>query len=100
MLFATANPGGASGFPPISRDGRLVGNRRGMRVCSAPARAGSGANRSRDATISYPLRAADALQLAAALIWCNRHPRGKTFISGDERLLEAAEKEGFNVIRM
>jgi predicted nucleic acid-binding protein len=49
---------------------------------------------------SYPLRAADALQLAAALVWCNRYPRGKTFISGDERLLEAAEKEGFNVIRM
>jgi hypothetical protein len=48
----------------------------------------------------HPLRAADALQLAAALIWCNRHPRGKVFISGDEKLLEAAEKEGFNVVRL
>ena len=48
----------------------------------------------------HPLRAADALQLSAALIWCNRHPRGKTFISDDGKLLEAAEKEGFNVIRM
>ena len=49
---------------------------------------------------SHPLRAADSLQLAAALIWCNRHPRGKTFVSSDEKLLEAAEKEGFNIIRM
>src|SRR5215813_6147427 len=49
---------------------------------------------------SHPLRAADSLQLAAALTWCNRHPRGKTFVSGDEKLLEAAEKEGFNIVRM
>src|SRR5215468_12781473 len=49
---------------------------------------------------SHQLRAADSLQLAAALIWCNRHPRGKTFVSGVEKLLEAAEKEGFNVIRI
>src|SRR5215475_6340004 len=49
---------------------------------------------------AHPLRAADSLQLAAALIWCNRQPRGKTFVSGDDKLLEAAEKEGFNVIRM
>jgi hypothetical protein len=46
------------------------------------------------------LRAADALQLAAALIWCNHYPRGRTFISGDERLLEAAEREGFDVIKI
>ena len=49
---------------------------------------------------AYPLRAADALQLAAALTWCNRYPRGKTFISGDDRLLEAAEKEGFDIIKV
>jgi hypothetical protein len=49
---------------------------------------------------SHPLRAADSLQLAAALIWCNRHPRGKAFVGGDEKLLDAAEKEGFNVIRV
>jgi hypothetical protein len=48
----------------------------------------------------HPLRAADSLQLSAALIWCNRHPHGKVFISDDTKLLEAAEKEGFNVIRM
>src|SRR5262249_10800590 len=48
----------------------------------------------------HPLRAADSLQLAAALIWCNRHPRGRSFVSGDENLLEAAEKEGFAGIKL
>jgi hypothetical protein len=53
---------------------------------------------SKDRRPHKPLRAADVLQFAAALIWRNRHPRGKAFISGDERLLEAAEKEGFSVV--
>jgi len=48
----------------------------------------------------HTLRAADALQLSAALIWCNRQPHGRNFICDDTKLLEAAEKEGFNVIRM
>jgi hypothetical protein len=30
----------------------------------------------------------------------NHHPRGKTFICDDARLLEAAEKEGFDIVRM
>ncbi len=48
----------------------------------------------------HPLCAADSLQLSAALIWSNHNPRGKTFICDDTKLIEAAEKEGFNVIRM
>jgi uncharacterized protein len=48
----------------------------------------------------HPLRAADAWQLSAAMIWCNRNPRGRIFICDDVKLREAAEKEGFNVIRM
>jgi hypothetical protein len=48
----------------------------------------------------HPLRAADSLQLSAALTWCNHNPHGKMFISDDTKLLEAAEKEGFDVIRM
>lgn len=48
----------------------------------------------------HGLRAADALQLAAAIAWCNSYPKGKTFISGDDRLLDAAEMEGFTVIRL
>jgi len=48
----------------------------------------------------HPLRAADSLQLAAALTWCNHHTRGRAFICDDAALREAAEKEGFTTIRM
>lgn len=48
----------------------------------------------------HKLRAADALQLAAALVWCSNQPRGRHFIGADDRLAEAAEIEGFNVIRL
>ena len=43
----------------------------------------------------HPLRAADALQLAAALAASERDPPSLEFVSLDERLLEAASKEGF-----
>jgi predicted nucleic acid-binding protein len=47
----------------------------------------------------FPLRAADALQLAAAFVWTSGHPRGRAFISGDVQLLDAAEQLGFLAIR-
>jgi predicted nucleic acid-binding protein len=47
----------------------------------------------------FPLRAADALQLASAWAWCQGHPTGRAFISGDARLLDAARQLGFNVIQ-
>ena len=47
---------------------------------------------------SHPLTAADALQLAAALVLANERPRGRVFITADERLAEAATAEGFEVI--
>ena len=43
----------------------------------------------------HPLRAADALQLAAALIWCEEQPHGEGFVTLDVRLAEAAAAEGF-----
>jgi hypothetical protein len=46
----------------------------------------------------HPLRAADALQLAAALLWCRDHPGGRDFVCLDERLRTAAVLEGFNVL--
>ena len=46
----------------------------------------------------YPLRAADALQLAAALLWARDHPAGKDFVCLDERLRAAAVIEGFQVL--
>jgi hypothetical protein len=48
----------------------------------------------------FPLRAADALQLASAWSWCQGHPHGRPFISGDVQLLNAAQELGFNSIRV
>lgn len=46
----------------------------------------------------HPLRAMDALQLAAALIATEHHPVGVDFVCYDERLAMAARREGFKVI--
>lgn len=46
----------------------------------------------------HPLRAADALQLAAAFIAAERRPPSLELITLDERLNSAARKEGFVVI--
>ncbi len=43
----------------------------------------------------FPLKAADAQQLAAALTWCMGRPKGRVFISGDSQLLDAARQLGF-----
>jgi predicted nucleic acid-binding protein len=43
----------------------------------------------------HPLRAADALQLAAALVWVQGQPFGQHFVCLDRRLREAAHREGF-----
>jgi predicted nucleic acid-binding protein len=48
----------------------------------------------------YALRASDSLQLAAALTWCQRQPAQRRFISGDQRLCEAAKAAGFVVIAL
>ena len=45
----------------------------------------------------HPLRAADALQLAAALVWCEEQPHGEGFVSLDGRLRDAGAREGFVV---
>jgi len=46
----------------------------------------------------HPLRAADALQLAAALIWSQGDPVRHGFVCLDQRLREAARREGFTVL--
>ena len=46
----------------------------------------------------YHLRAADALQLAAALVWCREQPYGFDFVCVDARLSLAAAREGFRVL--
>jgi predicted nucleic acid-binding protein len=45
----------------------------------------------------YPLRAADALQLAAALAWCEGKPQDRVFSTFDKRLREAAGSAGFSL---
>ena len=46
----------------------------------------------------HPLRAADALQLAAALVWCQGDPLQHGFVCLDQRLRVAARREGFTVL--
>jgi predicted nucleic acid-binding protein len=43
----------------------------------------------------HPLRAADSLQLTAALVWAGKNPKGHRFVCLDKRLRSAAMKEGF-----
>ena len=44
----------------------------------------------------YDVHAADSLQLAAALEWCEGNPRGEVFITIDNRLRDAALLCGFD----
>ena len=46
----------------------------------------------------HPLRAADALQLAAAFIAAEQRPSSLEMLTLDDRLANAARKEGFAVI--
>jgi len=46
----------------------------------------------------HPLRAADALQLAAGLIWCRNQTAGAEFVCLDEHLRDAALAEGFTIL--
>jgi predicted nucleic acid-binding protein len=45
----------------------------------------------------HSLTAADAFQLAAALQWCQRETQDMSFVTFDDRLSDAAHKEGFTV---
>jgi predicted nucleic acid-binding protein len=47
---------------------------------------------------THPLRAADALQLAAALVAAEELPAGLAFVTLDRQQAEAAEREGFAVL--
>jgi uncharacterized protein len=47
----------------------------------------------------HPLRAADALQLAAAIVASEHDTQSLAFVCLDDRLGEAAAREGFPVVR-
>ena len=46
----------------------------------------------------HPLRAADALQLGAALVAADHRPQAWEFVCLDARLAAAAEREGFGIV--
>jgi predicted nucleic acid-binding protein len=46
----------------------------------------------------YALRAADAFQLGAAMVYCRNHPRDRWFVCFDQRLRTAADVAGFTVL--
>jgi len=46
----------------------------------------------------HPLRAADAFQLAAALLWAQENPQGLEIVCLDQNLREAGHKEGFALL--
>ncbi len=47
---------------------------------------------------THNLSAANGLQLAAALTWSGESPEGHELVTLDQRLHEAAEREGFTVV--
>jgi predicted nucleic acid-binding protein len=55
-------------------------------------------NRAERLFAQHDLRAADALQLAAALVLWRDRPRGHAFVTGDGALARAASAEGFQVL--
>jgi predicted nucleic acid-binding protein len=46
----------------------------------------------------FRVRAADALQLAAALVWCKQKPSGRLFVCNDDKLSTAAVQSGFDTV--
>ena len=50
------------------------------------------------ALVLHPLSAANALQLAAGLLWANGRPAHHDFVCLDQRLRDAAQAEGFRVL--
>ena len=46
----------------------------------------------------YRLRTLDALQIAAALAWCQENPRHRPFVCRDRLLLDVASRAGFDVV--
>jgi hypothetical protein len=47
---------------------------------------------------SRPLKSTDALQLAAAFVWCAGQTRNREFVCLDRQLRTAAQNVGFTVI--
>lgn len=84
----------------ISHDQFLIGKRIAMEIAESWISVGpteSIAGAACSMLELYPLRAADALQLASALAWCEGKPKGNVFLTFDQRLREAAGLAGFTL---
>lgn len=97
----------ASAVERRSREGRLDGDGRARALSTLAALAirwteitavSAVRERAYRLLATHALRAADAVQLAAALVAAGDRPRDHEFIALDVRLREAAQREGFNVI--
>jgi predicted nucleic acid-binding protein len=55
-------------------------------------------SRARRLLETHPLSAADALHLAAALLLTEEQPARASFVTFDDRLADAADREGFSVL--
>jgi hypothetical protein len=71
-------------------------SRRRSAVSKSSARTSSLREAAGRALAVHPLRAADALQLAAALVWSDG-AIGESFVCLDAALRDAARREGFDV---
>jgi len=48
----------------------------------------------------HDLRAADSVQLAAALTWCQQRSDKRPFVCDDQRLSKAAAEAGFSILQL
>lgn len=83
-----------------AEEARILGGLESIRSSSHEIQAGEELRRIAHRLLRvHPLRAADALQLAAALTWAGSPPfEGAQFVTLDDRLAEAAGLEGFVVL--
>lgn len=68
-----------------------------MRACNVVVDVETAKSQAQRLVRLHPLRAADALQLAAALEWCGGRAAGRVLHTLDARLGSAARREGFTV---
>ena len=96
-----------SALARLERDGALVGRDQVAAVARLMALAASWAEVEPGAVVreqaerlvrTHPVRAADALQLAAAVVASGHRASTLPFVSLDQRLSDAARREGFPVV--
>ncbi len=83
---------------PTARDTALQGLQELESAWNMLTALGETVARARRLLAVHPLRTADAAQLGAALVLCRERTGLVEFVTLDERLAEAARREGFRVL--